>query len=230
MTLPSLAAWPAGFFINDVDIALPDDIAAAFHNVPTSFVSDAMGRGTGTIGMRAYGRISGFSGPARTVRTRPGDNLMIHKAAEMIRPGDVLVIDGAGSIEQGIVGGNIRLHLIQRGCAGLIVFGAIRDVDDFTHGDLPTLAMGVNHRGPTKDGPGEINVPIACAGMTVQPGDIVIGDSDGAVAVSRDQAATVISRLQEVIEKEEKSATLGRSGSVPTGRFDEFLRAKGCPI
>ena len=223
-------SWPSGFAVND-RVAGPDpDVVKGFQGVPAAYVSDAIGRVSGALGLLGYGVGDGFCGPAVTVRTRPGDNLMIHKAFDYLEPGDVLVVDGGGSLAQALIGGNMRQILLNHGAAGVIIDGAIRDVAEFLGGGLPTLAKGVNHRGPAKDGPGEINVPISCAGMVVAPGDLIIADMDGAISIPRDDARAVLDDVRQVERNELASRGRIDANEVPVGRFDSILRSKGCPV
>jgi RraA family protein len=223
-------AWPAGFVLNDRVDGPPADIVAGFREIPTANISDAIGRVTGAVGLIAYGGGEIMAGPAVTVRVRPGDNLMIHKSLDLVQPGDVLVIDAGGSTSQAVIGGNMRMMMIQRGLSGVIVDGAIRDAAEFLEPGLPTLAKGVNHRGPAKDGPGEINVPISCAGMAVMPGDIVVGDLDGAVVVPRAQAEAILAAARAVVDHELELRAVLDAGTIQHGRFDSILRSKGCPV
>ena len=120
-----------------------------------------------------------LSGPALTVRTRPGDNLMIHKAIDIAAPGDVIVVDGGGDLTNSLIGEIMVRHAASRQVGGFVINGSIRDADALITQALPVYAAGITHRGPYKDGPGEINVAIAIDGMTVEPGDLIVGDADG---------------------------------------------------
>src|ERR1051326_463594 len=97
--------WPPGFLINPRVSVLPAELVAAFSTVPTAHASDCLGRSVGAAGLHPYHGIGAMCGPAVTVRTRPGDNLMIHKAMSMMQPGDVLVVDGGGDVSQAVTGG-----------------------------------------------------------------------------------------------------------------------------
>ena len=121
-------------------------------------------------------------GTALTVRTAIGDNLAIHRALDLIRPGDVVVIDGGGDTTRALVGEIMTTLAATRGAAGMVVDGAIRDAGALARSPFPCFARAAIHRGPYKNGPGEINVPVSIGGMIVEPGDIVVGDEDGVVA------------------------------------------------
>lgn len=224
------ANWPAGFMIRERAAEPDPDLLAQLKGIPSAYVSDAMGKATGATGMVAYGGREIMCGPAVTVRVRPGDNLMVHKSFDYAEPGDVIVVDAGGSLAQSIIGGNMRATMRRRGLGGIVIDGAIRDVDEFAEGGFPAFAKGVCHRGPSKDGPGEINVPVACAGMVVHPGDIVIGDSDGVVTIQQDDLPALVKAVKTVVERENTLRHAIETDSTDPDRFDSILRAKGCPL
>ena len=137
-----------------------------------------------------------MAGPALTVKTRPGDNLMIHKALLMAEPGDVIVVDAGGDLTNALVGELMLSHAMKIGVAGVVINGAVRDYGWIRANNFPVFAAGVTHRGPYKDGPGEINVPIALGGMVIEPGDLVIGDDDGLLCVPFDETEAVYEPAQ----------------------------------
>jgi regulator of RNase E activity RraA len=224
--------WPIGFAINERGPALDPAALAAFEGVPAAFVSDSLGRCTGSTGLLPFGvgPEDFMCGQAFTVRIRPGDNLMVHKAIMLIQPGDVLIIDGGGDVSQSVLGGNIRLQLMMKGVAGLVLDGALRDAAEFAEGGFPTYARAAQHRGPSKDGPGEINVPISCAGMVVHPGDLVIGDVDGVVIVPFGDAPAAVVALEATKLREKNLREAIENGTTDPERFNSILRAKGCPV
>src|SRR3954471_2782599 len=151
----------------------------AFAEIPVANVSDCMTRMTaGGPRLRPMHKGGRMGGPALTVKCRPGDNLMVHKAIDMALPGDVIVVDAGGDLTNALIGELMTTYASSRGLGGFVINGSIRDLDVIAAGTLPVYAAGVTHRGPYKDGPGEINVPIAIDGMVIQPGDLVIGDGD----------------------------------------------------
>jgi len=225
-------AWPAGFAVHPRAASPDPELVAAFRQVPVAHASDCMGRAIGGLGLRAYhGSLDMvMCGPAVTVRVRPGDNLMIHKAMLMAEPGDVIVIDGAGDLTQAVIGGLMRTTALTKRLGGFVVNGVIRDVAEWAEGEIPVYALGHVHRGPSKEGPGEVNVPLSCAGLMVAPGDLMLGDADGVVAIP---AARLQSLLPQVLAHAEKEARIRRAnqlGSTDPERFNELLRAKGCPV
>jgi RraA family protein len=171
-----------------------------------------------------------LAGPAFTVKTRPGDNLMIHKALDIAEPGDVIVVDGGGDLTNSLIGEMMTTHAATRGIAGIVIYGAIRDYDSIHAGSFPVFAAGVTHRGPYKDGPGEINVPIAIDGMVIEPGDLVIGDGDGLLCVPYAQLATVYSAAKAKNDAEIKQIAAIRQGKSDRAWVDASLQRLGCQI
>ena len=225
-------AWPAGYRINPRAAGPDAETVAAFSEMPVAAIGDSMSRNIGTVGLRQYHRRleTVLCGPAVTVRVRPGDNLMIHKALMMVEPGDVLVIDGGGDVSQALVGGLIRTTCVAKKLGGLVIDGAIRDLCEWAEDGMPIFARGHTHRGPSKDGPGEVNVPVSCAGLVVMPGDLIIGDADGVIAVPAAEAASVLAKTRAHLVKEARIRETNRTGTADPERFDAVLREKGLPI
>lgn len=177
----------------------------AFRTAASAVISDNLERLPGVVGLRPFHkRGATMVGTAFTVRTRPGDNLAIHEALEHVRPGDVLVVDGGADLSRALVG-EIIVHIAMwKRLAGLVIDGAIRDVAGVAQLPMPCYARGVTHKGPYKDGPGEINAPVTIGGMVIMPGDIVFGDEDGVVAFPQAMAADLARsvRAQEAREAE----------------------------
>ena len=224
--------WPAGYRIHPRVEGPAKSIVDAFREMPVAAIGDAMSRNVGTYGLRQYhARLETvLCGPAVTVRVRPGDNLMIHKALMMVQPGDVLVIDGGADVTQALVGGLMRTTCVAKQLGGLVIDGAIRDLLEWAEDGMPIFARGHTHRGPSKDGPGEINVPVSCAGMAVLPGDLIVGDADGVIAVPAAEAADVLRRTRLHLEREARIRETNRLGTADPERFDAVLREKGLPI
>ena len=179
-------------------------VIEGFISAATAVISDNLDRLPGAVGIRPFHKGSVLAGTALTVRTCPGDNLVIHEALELIRPGDVLVVDGGGDTSRALLG-EIMLTIAQsRGAAGIVIDGAIRDVGVISQSTFPCFAKAAIHKGPYKNGPGEINVPVTVGGMVVEPGDIVVSDDDGIVAFSQAIADDLLKavRAQEIREAE----------------------------
>ena len=171
-----------------------------------------------------------MAGPALTVRTRPGDNLMVHKALDIAEPGDIVVVDAGGDLTNAIIGEIMTTYAELRGIGGIVIYGSIRDSDSLRASRFPVYAAGVTHRGPYKDGPGEINVPVALGGMVVEPGDLVLGDGDGLVVVPFGRVEEVAAATEAKHATEDKALAAMRAGKLPDrGWVDETLRRLGCP-
>lgn len=190
----------------------PPALIEAFRAAPTSVISDNLARLPGAVGLRPFHRGGPLAGVAYTVRTRPGDNLAIHKALELVGPGDVIVVDGGGDETRALVG-EIMLNIAKyRGAAGYVIDGAIRDAGALAASDFPVFARTAIHRGPYKNGPGEINVPVSIGGMVVLPGDIIVGDEDGVVAFSQAIAPGLLEAVKAQIKREEDTLVAIREG------------------
>jgi RraA family protein len=220
-----------GFRILSVPKRPDKKLLAELAKMVTPHLSDSMERlYAGGAQLRPMHDGSKLCGPAFTVRTSPGDNLLVHKAIDIAEPGDVIVVDAGGVCDNAIIGELMSARAEQRGVAGMVIWGAIRDSKELSQGSFPVYASGVTHRGPYKNGPGEINVPISIGGMTVNPGDIVVGDADGLVAIPQDQAEAVLASAKAILAKEEKSMKEIKAGSVDRGWVDKALREKGYQV
>jgi regulator of RNase E activity RraA len=228
----SSAPWPAGYRINPRLAGPAPNLIEAFRHVPVAVAGDCMGRAIGTVGLTAYhGNLrTVLCGPAITVRVRPGDNLMIHKAMLMAEPGDIIVVDGGGIVSQAVAGGLMRTTAIARKLGGFVIDGAIRDIAEWAEGGMPVFAKGHTHRGPSKDGPGEVNVPIACAGLAVNPGDLVLGDADGVITIAAADAGALLPKVRAQLAHEATMRESNAKGVADHERFNALLRSKGIPI
>lgn len=174
----------------------------AFVGLPVAALSDCMGRCTGTMHLAPRHGDAPLVGNAVTVKTRPGDNLMIHKAFDVLKAGDILVVDGGGACANALVG-DLMMQMARRiGVAGFVIDGAVRDVAAFRAAGFPCYSRGVTHRGPYKDGPGEINTVVTIDSMVVYPGDLIVADADGVLAIRPDDAAELLERAMRHVEKE----------------------------
>ena len=190
----------------------PTDIIEGFRGAPTSIISDNLARLPGAVGLKPYHRGGKLIGTAFTVRTRPGDNLAIHRALELVGPGDVIVVDGGGDETRALVGEIMKNIAQWRKAEGYVIDGAIRDVAAFAGDDFPCYARAVIHRGPYKNGPGEINVPVTIGGSVISPGDIVVGDEDGVVSFPAAGAAALLEAVRAQITREEDTLKAIREG------------------
>lgn len=218
-----------GFRILNRTRAVPADLVARFAALPVANVSDSMHRMTaGGDRLRKFHRDGTLAGPALTVKARPGDNLMIHKAIEMAQPGDVIVVDAGGDLSNSLMGELMLARAVKLGVAGFVLNGAVRDMDAFLATNLPVFAAGITHRGPYKDGPGEINVPVAIDGMVIEPGDLILGDSDGVLSVPFDAAEEVYAKTVAKQEAEAKLMEQIHAGTVDKSWVDAALHRLGC--
>ncbi|WP_439514864.1 RraA family protein [Oceanibaculum nanhaiense] len=219
---------PVGFRIVRGHVRAERSLIEAFAEIPAAIVSDNMNRMYGGgANLRPLHKGGVLAGTALTVRCRPGDNLMVHKAADVAEPGDVIVVDAGGDLTNAIIGELIVRHARSRGVVGFVVNGAARDMDALAADTFPVYAAGVTHRGPYKDGPGEVNVPIDIGGMTVNPGDIMLGDADGVLAIPRIGAETILEAARAQQAKEADILKAIETGSWDRRWVDETLKAKG---
>jgi RraA family protein len=218
----------SGFRIYPMPPRAPAALVDSFMAVVTPHISDSMNRLCGVVGLKRYSTGGKLVGLAFTVKTAPGDNLMVHKAIDMAGPGDVLVVDGGGDPNNALVGELMGSHARKRGIVGFVIDGAIRDVAWFQ--DFPCYARSNSHRGPYKDGPGEINVPVSIGGLVIHPGDIVVGDEDGLVALRPDEAAGVLEDARKKAKDEAKQLEDTLAGRLDRSWVDKALAAKGVTL
>jgi len=218
-----------GFRILPMPARPPRKLVKALAAMVTAHLSDNMNRlVAGGAALRPMHRGGKLCGPAFTVKVAPGDNLMVHKAIDSAAPGDVIVVDAGGDLTHAIIGDIMSSHAEKRGVAGFVIYGAIRDSAEIGARRFPVYACGVTHRGPYKNGPGEINAPIALDGMVVNPGDIIVGDADGVVAVPLAHAEEVLALARAQLAKETATLNAIAKGKVDRRWVDELLRQRGC--
>lgn len=216
------------------DPCAPPDRALVerLRRLETSLVSDVFGRWAGAPGLRPIAGLGPgevVAGPALTVRTRPGDNLVVHKALDLARPGEVLVVAAGGVTDRAILGGLMGQYAARRGIAALVVDGAVRDQSALRTFAPPVFATGVSHLGPYKDGPGEIRGPVSIGGLVVHDGDLVIGDEDGVAVIPRPRAEEVLG-----LAEAKQRAEIAESEAIAAGRWDRTwidsaLSVRGAP-
>jgi len=203
------------------------DLVTQFHEFPTANLADAMGRFhfmDPEIQSRTGLRLCGV---AVTVMTRPGDNLMIHKAMEIAQPGEIIVVNTTGNTANAVFGELMGTSAVAARLGGLVVDGAIRDVEALTALRFPAFSRSVCAGGCDKDGPGEINVPIACGNTVVMPGDIIVGDAEGVVAIPREDAAEVLKLVKALKDRETKRIEEIHAGEVFKAEINHTLKSKG---
>ncbi len=204
------------------------ELVAAARELPAAILADVYGR-RGTL----HGRITAVSptmkvaGPAITVEVRPGDNLMIHAALAIAQPGDVIVVDGKGDQTCALIGEIMTTQAQQGGLAGMVLDAAARDVEALRANGFPVFSVGANPSGPTKFVPGRVNWPIAIAGVTVNPGDLVVGDADGVVVIARERVAEMIELGRKKVADESARIAAIHQGKLVPHWLADALRAAG---
>jgi regulator of RNase E activity RraA len=207
---------------------VPADIVRQASEFQPAILADVAGR-RGAL----HGRIQPLrprmklAGPALTVEVRPGDNLMIHAAIALARPGDVLVIDGKADQTSALMGTIMMTACRQRGIAGVVVDGAVRDSLEIEQMDYPVFSVGTNPNGPTKNIGGRIGHPVTVGGVTVRAGDFVIGDGDGVMVVEREKIASLIGAARKKVQDETRRIAAIKEGNTAASWLDGALRAAG---
>jgi regulator of RNase E activity RraA len=201
----------------------------AFTQVPTGNVADAMDRlGAMDLRIKPLDLGSRLCGPALTVRTRPGDNLMVWKALDISRPGDVLVIATYGFLTTSTLGENVVKVAAAKGLAGIVTDGACRDASGIRTTGLPVFCAGLIPSSPSKDGPGEIGGSVSCGGIPVDAGDLIVGDEDGIVVVPFGDLDAVAKRLAAIEQKEAAMEASIAAGQFIPAWVDTVLEEKTC--
>ena len=169
-------------------------------------------------------------GVACTVKVYPGDNLMVHKALDVARPGDVIVVDAGGHTTNAVFGDLVAQKAAHRGIAGFIIDGLIRDIPGLIEIGLPIYSIGSSPKGPLHRGPGEINFPISCGGIVVNPGDLVAADSNGIVVVRNEFAEDTANKLHERQASLENYIAEVKRGNFSNAWVDRLLDSCGCEV
>jgi RraA family protein len=215
------------------------DILRAFERVSPSVVKQAAEYQAAILadvnGRRGalHGRVAALrprmklAGPALTVDVRPGDNLMIHAAMALARPGDVLVIDGKGDQTAALMGTIMMTACRKLGIAGVVVDGAVRDSLEIEEMDFPVFCVGTNPNGPTKNVAGRIGHPITCGGVTVRSGDLVVADADGVFVAERERVEALLPLARKKVEDEAARIAQIQQGNTSAPWLAAALRAAG---
>ena len=180
-----------------------------------------------------HGRIAALrprmklAGPALTVDVRPGDNLMIHAAISLAKPGDVLVIDGKGDQTAALMGTIMMTACKQLGLAGVVIDGAVRDSLEIDEMDFPVFCVGTNPNGPTKNVPGRIGHPVSCGGVTVRSGDLVVADADGVVVLERESVEGLLPLARKKVADEAARIAQIQQGNTSASWLLPALRTAG---
>jgi 4-hydroxy-4-methyl-2-oxoglutarate aldolase len=198
-----------------IDGALID----ALRSVPTAVASDAMGRtGAMSPALRPLFEGARLCGPAVTVEVAVGSNAGVVQALDHVQPGAVVVIDGRGHVDSAVWGGLVCGLARRRGAEGAVIDGSIRDSAEQRALRFPVFCRGITPAGPPKPGADRVNVVIQCGGLTVEPGDVILGDDDGVVVIPRKRAEEVLRISHELLAREEESMAMIERGESPFGR------------
>jgi RraA family protein len=169
-------------------------------------------------------------GPACTVKVFPGDNLMVHKSLDVAEPGDIVVIDAAGSTMNAVLGDLISTKAKHRRIQGFVIDGLVRDLPEIIELDFPVFARGMTPIGPLHRGPGEINFPICCGGVVVNPGDIIVADAAGVVVIPQGIAQDLLERLHAHKAANADYLEAVRRGDFSNAWVDRALADQHCPV
>lgn len=220
-----------GFMIRTEFPRLPQSLIEQFREFETADVSDVLNRLYAMDGaIRNQTNDKELLGTACTVKVYPGDNLMVHKALDIVQPGDIVVVDCSGAMSNAVLGDLVANKSVHRGIAGYVVDGLIRDLDGIKETGLPVYARGVTPFGPLHRGPGEINTPVCCGGIVVHPGDIIKADTTGIAVIPREFAAEVLARLQSSKVRLADYVASVKRGDFSNAWVDDQLRENGCTI
>lgn len=218
----------AGLRINRQVARAPKDLVESFAGIPVANIGDNMNRRACLDADIRPLNGSALLGTAITLKASPGDNLLLYAAIALAMPGDVIVVDAQGDLSNAIVGELMLTWAQKKGIAGIVVDGAVRDASAIKTMDIAVYAAGITPNGPFKNGPGEVNVPISCGGQVVRPGDIIVGDADGIVAIDPRDAADVLEKARATVLKEAAIVADIHGRGWDLSWVDQALRDKGC--
>ena len=211
-------------------ISRPDKkLVEQFSHFETPDISDLMNR-LYTMHWEIKNQVNTESiiGPAVTVKVFPGDNLMVHKALDVAQPGDIIVIDAGSTPMNAVLGDLVSQKAKHRGITAFVVDGLIRDLPGVQEIGMPVFARGTTPIGPLHRGPGEINYPVCCGGIVVNPGDIIMGDKDGVIVVQKEFAEDVLERAYEQRESLSKYVQDVKRGEFSNDWVDQSLKDSNC--
>ena len=214
---------------------MPDPaLVEEFKTVPASNTADVMGRSCAMnprIRLVSSPKAQMMAGPAFTVKCRAGDNLTLHAALNLCQEGDVIVVSNEEDTTRALMGEVMMAYLrYTKKIAGIILDGPIRDIDEIGKWDFPVYCTGTTPGGPYKEGPGEINVPISCGGISVNPGDIILAEPGGIIVIPRKDAAVVLEDAKKFQAADEAKLEAAKNGTAKRGWVEKTLAEKGYEI
>jgi len=214
---------------------MPDpEIMKQFKTIPASNTADVMGRSCAMnprIKLVSSPKDQMLVGPAYTVKCRAGDNLLLHAALNYCDEGDILVVSNEGDDTRSLIGEVMMAYLYYtKKIAGIIIDGPIRDIDEIGKWNFPVYCNGTTPGGPYKEGPGEINVPISCGEISVNPGDIILADPDGIIVIPHKDAAIVLADAKKFQADDEAKLIAAKNGTAKRDWVEKSLADKGFEI
>ena len=222
---------PVGFRVFQKRNLPPKELVESFRTIPAANIADCMGRHNAMIPeirlMTKPGGVN-MAGVALTVKTCYGDNLMIHQGLDMAVEGDVLVIANEGGRNRSLLGEIMYRYAERKNLAGIVLDAPIRDALEISGGSVPLYATGSTPGGPYKEGPGEVNVPVSCGGVHVNPGDIIVGDPDGVIVIPRQDAEGVLEAVRAFQQNDRRKLRDAIDGTADRSWVMKQLEAKKC--
>jgi RraA family protein len=204
------------------------ELITGFAGLPVANIADMMNRMFCIDAKIRPMNAASLLGPAFTIKARPGDNLLLHKALDLAQPGDILVVDAGGDMSNSIIGELMVLWAKKKNLGGFVIDGAIRDIGTLKNMDIPVYAAGITPAGPYKDGPGEINFSVSCGGVVINPGDILVGDEDGLVVIKPEDAPELLKKTQAKNLAEQKTMVEIENLAWDRTWVDKALTERGC--
>jgi RraA family protein len=211
----------------DIERVSPQ-LAEAAGKFQAAILADVNGRRGSVHGrVQPLNRNMKVFGPAVTVEAHIGDNLAIHAAMAVAKPGDVIVVDGKGDITCALLGEIMAAQAQASGIAGILIDAAVRDSHELAAGTFPIFAAGLNPCGPTKDCAGLVNKTISFGGTTVRPGDLIVGDADGIVVIAKEDVERLLPLAQKKVDSEAARIAAIKKGDGRPQWLDKALRQAG---
>ena len=209
---------------------MPDkEVMMQFKNIPASNTCDVMGRNAMNPRIRLVSQPKEQMavGPALTVKARGGDNLALHAALNIAQEGDFIVVSNEEDDTRSLMGEIMMAYLrYDRKIAGIVLDGPIRDIDEIGKWDFPVYCTGTTPGGPYKEGPGEVNVPVSCGGISVNPGDIILADPDGVIVIPRKDAPQILEDAKKFQAADESKLAAAKNGTAKREWVEKTLAAK----